>query len=100
MTQGFAEYLKMHHLADRGVVIGYDRRFGSSSFAEAAAETMAGNGIHVWLTRKNTPTPVISYSVVEREAGGAINITASHNPPADNGFKVRDPQEPRSPLKV
>ncbi len=91
-TQGFAEYLKAHHLADRGVVIGYDRRFGSDSFAEASAEIMAGNGIRVWLTCKNTPTPVISYSVVEREAGGAINITASHNPPADNGFKVRDPQ--------
>ena len=52
---------------------------------------MAGNGIHVWLTEHNTPTPAISYSVVDKQAGGAINITASHNPPDDLGFKVRDP---------
>lgn len=90
VTQGFADYLKAHDGADRGIVVGYDRRFGSNLFAEAAAEVMAANGISVWLTSHNTPTPVISYSVVERRAGGAINITASHNPPADNGFKVRD----------
>ncbi len=91
-TQGFAQYLKNHALAERGVVIGYDQRFASEHFAAAAAEVMAGNGIRVWLTARNTPTPVISYSVIERQAGGAINITASHNPPTDNGFKVRDPQ--------
>jgi phosphomannomutase len=91
VTQGFATYLKQHDLADRGVVVGYDRRFSSDLFAEATAEVLAGNDIRVWLTDHNTPTPVISYSVVEREAGGAVNITASHNPPADNGYKVRDP---------
>ena len=90
-AQGFATYLKAHNLAEKGVVIGYDQRFSSDLFAEAAAEVMAGNNINVWLTSHNTPTPVISYSVVDRKAGGAINITASHNPPADNGFKVRDP---------
>jgi len=89
-AQGFAAYLKAHKLADKGVVIGYDQRFSGDLFAEAAAEVMAGNDIAVWLTDHNAPTPVISYSVVEREAGGAINITASHNPPPDNGFKVRD----------
>ncbi len=91
VTQGFAQYLIEHDLAGKGVVIGYDQRFASDLFAETAAEVMAGNGISVWLTSHNTPTPVISYSAVERKAGGAINITASHNPPADNGFKVRDP---------
>ncbi len=90
-AQGFAAYMKAHELAEKGVVISHDQRFSGSLFAEAAAEVMAGNGITVWLTDHNAPTPVISYSVVEREAGGAINITASHNPPADNGFKVRDP---------
>ncbi|MBN1259808.1 MAG: phosphoglucomutase/phosphomannomutase family protein [Anaerolineae bacterium] len=90
-TQGFAGYLKTHGLADKGIVIGYDRRYQSEYFAQAAAEVMAGNGIHVWLTDGNRPTPVISYAVVERESGGAVNITASHNPPTDNGFKVRDP---------
>ena len=92
VAQGFAEYMRRHELASQGVVIGYDQRFSSDLFAEAAAEVMAGNGIAVWLTKDNAPTPVISYSVVERGAGGGINITASHNPPPDNGFKVRDPQ--------
>lgn len=91
-TQGYATYLKNHNLAEKGIVIGYDQRFSSDLFAAAAAEVMAGNGIRVWLTDHNSPTPVISYSVTERQAGGAINITASHNPPADNGLKVRDPQ--------
>jgi phosphomannomutase len=90
-TQGFADFLKKQNLADKGVVIGYDQRFQAESFASAAAEVMAGNGIHVWLTEHNTPTPAISYSVVDRQAGGGVNITASHNPPADLGFKVRDP---------
>ncbi|MDX9956270.1 MAG: phosphoglucomutase/phosphomannomutase family protein [Anaerolineae bacterium] len=91
-AQGFALYLKQHGLAEKGCVIGYDQRFQSEFFAQAAAEVLAGNGIAVWLTAHNTPTPVISYAVVERQAGGAINITASHNPPTDNGFKVRDPE--------
>ncbi len=90
-AQGFADYLHREGLAGRGVVIGFDQRFHADNFAAAAAEVLAGNGIHVWLTDRNTPTPAISYSVVARKAGGAINITASHNPPEDCGFKVRDP---------
>lgn len=89
-AQAFALYLHQQGLAARGCVIGYDQRFQSEHFAAAAAEVLAGNGIPVWLTDRVTPTPVISYAVVERGAGGAINITASHNPPTDNGFKVRD----------
>ncbi|RMF37228.1 MAG: phosphoglucomutase/phosphomannomutase family protein, partial [Chloroflexi bacterium] len=90
-AQGFAFYLRDKGLAERGVVVGYDKRFASEYFAAAAAEVLAANGIHVWLTQGATPTPVISYSVVAQKAGGAVNITASHNPPMDNGFKVRDP---------
>jgi alpha-D-glucose phosphate-specific phosphoglucomutase len=90
-AQGFASYLQAKKLADRGVVVGYDKRFDSEYFAAACAEVLAANGIKVWLTNGPTPTPVISYSVVHHQAGGAINITASHNPPTDNGFKVRDP---------
>ncbi len=89
-AQGFARYLLERDGARRGAVIGYDRRFGSEHFAAAAAEVLAANGIPVWLTREATPTPVISYGVVHNHAAGAINITASHNPPTDNGFKVRD----------
>ena len=91
VTQGFAAYLQKHGLADKGIVVGYDQRYLSEFFAQAAAEVMAGNGIPVWLTSHNSPTPVISFSAVERETGGAVNITASHNPFTDNGFKVRDP---------
>ncbi|MCX7855591.1 MAG: phosphoglucomutase/phosphomannomutase family protein [Anaerolineae bacterium] len=89
-AQGFARYLAAHGKSGTDVVVGHDRRFASRDFAVAAAEVMAANGHRVWLTEGPTPTPVISYSVVERKAAGAINITASHNPPSDNGFKVRD----------
>ncbi|MGQ0602372.1 MAG: phosphoglucomutase/phosphomannomutase family protein [Anaerolineales bacterium] len=90
-TQGFALYLLSKGWAGRDVVIGHDKRFGSEHFAAAAAEVLAANGLKVWLTDGPTPTPVIAYAVVDKRAVGAINITASHNPPSDNGFKVRDP---------
>lgn len=90
-AQGMATYLLERQGAEKGVVIGYDMRFNSEHFAAAAAEVLAANGIKVWLTPHATPTPVISYGVVHKQASGAINITASHNPPTDNGFKVRDP---------
>jgi len=90
-AQGFASYLQIKGLAEKGIVIGYDKRFQSENFAAACAEVMAGNGIRVRLTDGATPTPVISYAAVYHKAAGAINITASHNPPTDNGFKVRDP---------
>ena len=92
-AQGFATYLLKKYSPDRlsrGVVIGGDRRFSSEHFAAAAAEVLAGNGIHVHFCGGGVPTPEISYSVKARGAIGAINITASHNPPTDNGFKVRD----------
>lgn len=91
-TQGFATYLKDAGLADKGVVVGHDKRFQAEYFAAACAEVLAGNGIKVWLTDGATPTPTISYAAVNKQAGGAINITASHNPSWDCGFKVRDPQ--------
>jgi len=89
-AQGFARWLQDTGQAEGGVVIGYDCRFASEHFAEACAEVLAGNGIRVYLCDRAAPTPAISYSVVARGAAGAINITASHNPPTDNGFKVRN----------
>ncbi|GAP06576.1 phosphomannomutase [Anaerolinea thermolimosa] len=89
-AQGFATYMKNHGKQGETIVIGYDKRFHSENFALAAAEIIAGNGMKVLLTDGATPTPVIAYSVVHHHAAGAINITASHNPPTDNGFKVRN----------
>lgn len=98
-TQGFADYLRAIGHSDgsdaaRGaavsVVVGHDRRFLAEHFAATAAEVLAGNGFHVWLTPAATPTPVISFSVPTQGAVAAINLTASHNPPEDCGFKVRD----------
>ena len=89
-AQGFASYLINHGAGSGPVVVGYDKRFASEHFSAACAEVLAANGLRVWLTDVATPTPVISYAVVDKKAAGAINITASHNPPDDNGFKVRD----------
>lgn len=89
-AQGFANFMQRQGLAEKGVVVGYDKRFQAEYFAEATAEVLAANGMRVWLTQEATPTPTISYAVVDKEAGGAVNITASHNPHWDCGFKVRD----------
>jgi len=89
-TQGFAQYLLQKGLKGEWVIVGYDQRFHSENFAISVAEVLAGNGFKVYLTDKATPTPVISYSVINKKAIGAVNITASHNPSTDNGFKVRD----------
>ncbi len=89
-TQGFAEYLLSLGKKGEWVVVGHDKRFLSENFARAAAEVLAGNGLKVYLTMEATPTPVIAFAVVDKKAVGAVNITASHNPPVDNGFKVRN----------
>jgi alpha-D-glucose phosphate-specific phosphoglucomutase len=89
VTQAVADYLKQENLASRGLVVGFDTRFGSERFATAAAEVLAANDIHVYLTQKATPTPVISYSILDKKAGGASIITASHNPHTDNGYKYK-----------
>jgi phosphomannomutase len=89
-TQGFAAYMLSQGKQGDWIVVGHDKRFNSEFFAAAAAEVLAGNGFHVHLTDGATPTPIIAFSVVDRHACGAINITASHNPPTDNGFKVRN----------
>lgn len=85
-----AEYLKEARLDTHGLVIGYDTRFASEDFAAAAAEVIAGNGIKVYLCSSAAPTPVISYGVLAIKAGGAIIITASHNPGIWNGFKFKN----------
>ena len=89
-AQGFANYLLEKGQQSQWVVVGHDKRFDSEFFAAAVAEVLAGNGLKVFLTDGATPTPVIAFSVVDKKACGAVNITASHNPGTDNGFKVRN----------
>lgn len=71
------------------VVIGYDRRFLSPEFAQTTAQVFAANGYEVILTSAPTPTPCVSFAVKQLDAVGGVMITASHNPPAFNGFKLK-----------
>ncbi|MCL7454707.1 MAG: phosphoglucomutase/phosphomannomutase family protein [Anaerolineae bacterium] len=89
-AQGFASYLLEKGKKGGKIVVGHDKRFAGEDFAAAVAEVLAANEFHVLLTEGAAPTPVISYAVVAQQAVGAVNVTASHNPPTDNGFKVRD----------
>lgn len=89
VAQSTAEHLKSEGTASRGVVVGYDTRFLSSTFASIVAEVLAANDIKVWLASDHCPTPALSHSVLRLEAGGGVMITASHNPPRWNGFKIK-----------
>jgi phosphomannomutase len=71
------------------IVVGYDRRFLSDQFGARVAEVFAGNGFEVVLTSAPTPTPAVSFAVKAHGAVGGVMITASHNPPAFNGFKLK-----------
>lgn len=86
-TQGVANYLKKSGQKGTGVVVAYDTRFLSEKFASEAAKILAFNGIQAYLCTRDVPTPVASFETVRRHAMGAINFTASHNPPEYNGLK-------------
>jgi phosphomannomutase len=73
------------------VIVGFDRRFLSESFALRAAEVLTGNGFRVALFSEPVPTPLISWAVKQLGAVGGVVITASHNPPEFNGFKIKAP---------
>jgi phosphomannomutase len=88
-AQGVANYLHDTGAASKGLVVGYDTRFGSEHFAAAVAEVVAANGIPVYLCDRPCPTPTASYSIIDRHAAGGVVITASHNPGTYNGFKYK-----------
>ncbi len=99
-AQAAADYLKESGLTKRGLVVGYDTRFASGDFARATAEVICGNGIKVYLCKEAAPTPVISYGVIAKKAGGAVVITASHNPAQWNGFKYKSEDGASAPTRV
>lgn len=74
---------------DKGIVIGYDRRFMSDEFARSFAEEIAKYGVPAFLSKEAVPTPAVSYGVLKREAALGVMITASHNPPRYNGIKLK-----------
>ena len=91
VSQATADYWSANPVAgtERKIVVGYDRRFLSDKFAQRVAEVFAGNGFQVVLTPEPTPTPSVSFAVKAQRAVGGVMITASHNPPAFNGFKLK-----------
>ena len=92
VAQAAADYWKTEAgkgNAEKKVVIGYDRRFFSDRFAQTSAEVFAGNDFQVLLTPEPTPTPSVSFAVKDQGAIGGVMITASHNPPIFNGFKLK-----------
>lgn len=91
VAQATADYWNANPVTgtESKVVVGYDRRFFSDRFAQTTAEVMAGNGFSVVLTPVPTPTPSVSFAVKHQRAIGGVMITASHNPPAFNGFKLK-----------
>lgn len=87
-TQGLANYIIKQGAAEKGVAIAYDSRHMSPEFAMEAAMTLAANGIKAYKFESLRPTPELSFAVRELGCVAGINITASHNPPEYNGYKV------------
>lgn len=87
-TQGLANFIKLEKGEERGVVIAYDSRNNSKEFADFSALTLNANGIKAYVFDSLRPTPELSYAVRKLKAIAGIVITASHNPPKYNGYKV------------
>jgi len=87
-TAGLASYLLDHGLAGGKVIIGFDARYNSDVFARDTAEIMSGAGFQTLITPEPLPTPVVAFGIRHLGCVTGVVITASHNPPQDNGYKV------------
>jgi len=99
-AEGVARYLSTTGLAGRGLVVGYDTRFSSEDFAAATAEVVAAHDIPVSLFDRPAPTPLACLAILERQAGGAAVITASHNPGRYSGFKYKPEYAGSAPPEI
>ena len=89
VAQAIADYVREENAVNPSVVIGFDTRFLSDRYAAEVARVMAANSVQTWLARADTPTPAISYAVVNKGATAGVMITASHNAPRYNGVKLK-----------
>ena len=89
VAHAIARYVVRGEDARKGVLIGFDHRFGAERIASALAEVISATGTPVWLTDKPCPTPAISLLVRQRQAAGGLMVTASHNPYQWNGIKYK-----------
>ena len=89
VAYAIARYIVRAEKPDRGVIVGFDNRFASERFAQAAAQTIAMTGLPVWLSDSPCPSPAVSLLVRQRGAAGGVMITASHNPYRWNGIKFK-----------
>ena len=87
-TAGLARWLLEHRPPGTGVVLGWDARHRSAEFAAEAAAVLTGAGIPVHLLPGRSPTPLLAFSIRHLSTAAGVMITASHNPPADNGYKL------------
>lgn len=91
VTRAIISFMKEKGYHKNGVVVGYDTRFLSKEFAMCVSSLFADEGVKVFFTEYPTPTPVISFEIIKKRAGGGINITASHNPFYYSGIKYSPP---------
>ncbi len=88
LAKAMADKMKAEGLADKGIVMGYDRRFLSKETVYWSCEVFAAEGIHVWFICHSVPTPLVMYYVMENDLPYGMMVTASHNPSIYNGVKV------------
>lgn len=87
VTQAICDLLKKNKETHNGILISNDTRFLGDEFKKVAAQVVASNGIKVYITERDTPTPVIAFEILRRKLNGGISFTASHNPPKYQGLK-------------